>query len=223
MDAFTVIDTIAQILTIERGEYAMANARFEAAKENLEYDKGKDAYARAEERHRELTVIWDKLQILEESLPPREAYPLAWLVRPIAVDRVKKAALGKKIAETEAAIAAIEKEHSWKWAAAAKGPKRVSPLVIANREILELNQEELKKVLVSLDARETILKRHIENTTYIDALFASTRGEGPIPQRYLAEEEAKRLLFLKENPPWIPTGPMVSDRLVRMSMEKNMA
>jgi hypothetical protein len=38
-----------------------------------------------------------------------------------------------------------------------------------------------------------------------------------------AEEEAKRLLFLKENPPWVPTGPMVSDRLARMSMEKNMA
>ena len=50
MDVYKIIDTVVQILTLERGEYAIALARFEAAKENFEISRSSDDYVRAEER-----------------------------------------------------------------------------------------------------------------------------------------------------------------------------
>lgn len=221
-DLNKMLETVTAILRLEKNEYAPATKRFEAAKEAMETDTSAAAYRLAEERHHVVKDIWDRIVKLELSLPGRDEVPLAFLIKPIAKLRIRKESLEALIAVEEADIEALSKEHSWKWAGA-KGVKRESAAILLHRGIIADAQELLIPINKELAERNAFLRQRVENQVYIDALALAAKGEGPVPQRYLAEQEAKRLLFLKENPPWIPTGPYASEKIMQLSAAKNMA
>jgi len=221
-DLHKMLDGVTAIIRLERGDYATAIKRLEAAKEAMETDTSVDAYRLVEERQYVAKALWDQIMKLELSLPARDEVPLAFLIKPIAILRVRKENFDKMIAEEEATIAALEKEHSWKWAGS-KGVKRESAQILAHRGIIATAQEFLIPINKELAERDSFLRKRAENQLYIDALALAAKGEGPVPPRYLAEQEAKRQTFLKENPPWIPTGPYASEKIMQLSAAKNMA
>ena len=215
-----MLDGVTAIIRLEKNEYAVATKRFEAAKAALETDSSEAAQLLAEERHAVMMDVYERLVKMELALPPRDMVPLAFLIKPIAKLRVRKESLEALLAVEEASIAGLTKEHSWKWSGS-KGIKRESAAILVHRGIIADAQELLAPINKELTERETYLRERVENQLYIDALALAAKGEGPIPQRYLDEQEAKRLLFLKENPPWIPTGPYISEKLIRLCEEKN--
>ena len=215
-DLNKMLDGVTAIIRLERGEYATAIKRLEAAKEAMETDTSVDAYRLVAKD------LWDQIVKLELTLPARDEVPLAFLIKPIAILRVRKENFEKMIAEEEATIADLAKEHSWKWSGS-KGVKRESAQILAHRGIIATAQEFLIPINKELAERDSFLRKRAENQLYIDALSLAAKGEGPVPQRYLDEQEAKRQVFLKENPAWVPTGPYASEKIMQLSAAKNMA